>query len=159
MSVIRRRGEKRGVAVVTDIPEDLPSAIVSYTELQQVLFNLINNAFDAMDPVGGTLNVGARLEKDEIVLDVTDTGEGIPPENMGRIFDPFYTTKPVGRGTGLGLSICYGLVRKWGGRIRAKSTIGKGTRVWFTIPLREKDEKHTAKESNAAGTCDGEIRT
>jgi two-component system NtrC family sensor kinase len=159
MSVVRRRAEKRGVQVATDIQEDLPAATISYSELQQVLFNLINNAFDAMDPDGGTLTVGARQEKNEIILEVEDTGEGIPPDQLGRVFDPFYTTKPVGSGTGLGLSICYGLVHKWGGRIRAESTPGQGTRFWFTIPLQAEAENQSVDDGTEAGACGEQIAT
>lgn len=146
MTVVRRRAEKRGVRVAANIQEDLPPVTISYTELQQVLFNLINNAFDSMDAKDGEMNVVARRELDEIILEVIDTGEGIPPDQLTRIFDPFYTTKPVGRGTGLGLSICYGLVRKWGGRIRVESTPGKGTRVWFTIPLQAGGQAQPAEQ-------------
>lgn len=145
MAVVRRRAEKRGIAVAVEIQDNLPAVTISYSELQQVLFNLINNAFDAMDPEGGELSVVARQDKDEIVLEVVDTGDGIPPEQIGRVFDPFYTTKPVGRGTGLGLSICYGLVCKWGGRIRADSRPGRGAKFWFTIPLHD-DEKRTSEQ-------------
>jgi len=143
MAVVRRRAEKRGITVNAQIQSDLPAVTISYSELQQVLFNLINNAFDAMDPGGGELRVVARQEENEIVLEVADTGEGIPPDQIGRVFDPFYTTKAVGHGTGLGLSICYGLVCQWGGRIQADSTPGEGTRFWFTIPL-EDDQQRTS---------------
>lgn len=140
MVVVRRRAEKRGIKVDYEIQDDLPAVNISYSELQQVLFNLINNAFDAMEPDGGVLTVAVRRESDELIIEVADTGTGIPEAQIGRIFDPFYTTKPVGQGTGLGLSICYGLVNKWGGRIRYENKPEKGARVWFTIPL------HAAKE-------------
>ena len=136
LSVVRRRAEKRRVTVTTSIQDGLPPVSISYSELQQVLFNLINNAMDAMDPDGGRLHVGARLEDAEILVEVRDTGPGIPQEVIDRVFDPFFTTKPVGKGTGLGLSICYGLVGKWGGRIRAENMSGGGARFWFTIPLK-----------------------
>jgi two-component system NtrC family sensor kinase len=145
MAVVRRRAEKRGITVAAEIQDNLPPVTISYSELQQVLFNLINNAFDAMDPDGGVLSVIARQEDDAIVLEVADSGEGIPPEQIGRVFDPFYTTKPVGHGTGLGLSICYGLVCKWGGRIKADSTPETGTRFLFTIPLHD-DEERTSEQ-------------
>ncbi|MFP4168412.1 MAG: sensor histidine kinase [Desulfonatronovibrionaceae bacterium] len=135
LAVVQRRARKRGIRLNPSIQKDLPRVFISYSELQQVLFNLINNAFDAMDPEGGELDIRIYREKEEIVLEVEDTGVGIEPEQMERVFDPFYSTKPAGQGTGLGLSICYGLVRKWGGQIRASSTPGKGTLIRFTIPL------------------------
>ena len=137
LSVIGRRAQRRGVAVGADIAHNLPPVTASYGEVQQVLFNLINNALDAMDPGGGELHISAARDGDEVVLTVEDTGQGIAEDRLQNVFDPFYTTKPVGSGTGLGLSICYGLVRKWGGRIRIESSVGEGTRVWFTMPLKD----------------------
>jgi two-component system NtrC family sensor kinase len=155
-SVIERRSAKRGVQFTADVDKDLPLVRISMSELQQVLFNLINNALDAMDPDGGRLRVSAKREGEEIILDVVDTGSGISSDELGRVFDPFYTTKPVGQGTGLGLSICYGLVRKWGGRIRIESTPGKGTRVWFTIPLDAEDENEPARSEMRTGATPNE---
>jgi two-component system NtrC family sensor kinase len=69
-----------------------------------------------------------------VIVDVADNGQGIPKSNLARIFDPFYTTKPVGRGTGLGLSICYGIVKKMGGEISVNSAVGLGTTFHVHIP-------------------------
>lgn len=157
LAVVERRAEKRGIRVVSNIQADLPQVYISYSELQQVLFNLINNAFDAMDPEGGELNIQVDCEQTEIVVQVQDTGQGIKPEQLERVFDPFYSTKPAGKGTGLGLSICYGLVRKWGGRIRVESNPGEGTRVWFTIPLSlAGQETAESKGDKQAAACNGE---
>ncbi|MGD9067369.1 MAG: sensor histidine kinase, partial [Desulfobacterales bacterium] len=109
------------VEIRTDIPENLPFIRVSISEMQQVFFNLINNAIDAMEKQGGTLTISCRQENFSIIIKVTDTGQGIPEANLDRIFDPFFTTKPVGKGTGLGLSICYGIVEKTGGKIEVQS--------------------------------------
>jgi PAS domain S-box-containing protein len=102
-------------------------------QLQQVFLNLFLNARDAM-PSGGWLTVTTRLEGGEVVAEVADTGSGIPPEQMARIYDPFFTTKAIGRGTGLGLSITYGIVRDHGGAIRCDSTPGQGTRFSVSLP-------------------------
>ena len=144
LSVINRRAAQRGVRVHADIAPALPPVTASHGEVQQVLFNLINNAFDAMDPEGGDLHIAARREGDEVLMEVRDTGVGIPSEQLQNVFDPFYTTKPVGTGTGLGLSICYGLVRRWGGRIRVESKVGQGTRIWFSMPLKKQEGKEPA---------------
>ena len=100
-------------------------------QLQQVFLNLFLNARDAM-PRGGWLTVTTRIDGDRAVVEISDTGSGIPPEQLARIYDPFFTTKAIGRGTGLGLSITYGIVREHDGAIRCDSAIGQGTR--FTPP-------------------------
>ncbi|MFQ5718301.1 MAG: ATP-binding protein [Acidobacteriota bacterium] len=101
--------------------------------LQQVVLNLLMNARDAM-PGGGTIRASARSVDGEVVLEVTDTGEGIPAEILGRIYDPFFTTKGPGKGTGLGLSITHGIVRDHGGAIHVHSTPGEGTRFAVHFP-------------------------
>jgi two-component system NtrC family sensor kinase len=124
------------VEIRTDFQENLQTLRVSTSELQQVFFNLINNAIDAMDHNGGTLTISSRQRDDDLFIAVSDTGKGIPEADLDRIFDPFYTTKPVGKGTGLGLSICYGIIEKLGGKLEVESTVGKGTTFSITIPLQ-----------------------
>src|SRR5678815_4664865 len=102
-------------------------------QLQQVFLNLFLNARDAM-PSGGWLTVVTRVEGDQAIAEVADTGSGIPPEQLARIYDPFFTTKAIGRGTGLGLSISYGIVREHDGTIRCESSVGQGTRFTLTLP-------------------------
>jgi two-component system NtrC family sensor kinase len=103
-------------------------------QLQQVFLNLFLNARDAM-PRGGWLTVTTRLEADQWVVEVADTGSGIRSEHLARIYDPFFTTKAIGRGTGLGLSITYGIVHEHDGAIRCDSTVGQGTRFILTLPM------------------------
>ena len=131
-----------GVAINTNIQKDLPAIEASQTELQQVLLNLINNALDAMEKKGGTMSISAQLEEDNIVIEVSDNGPGIPEDNLARIFDPFFTTKPVGKGTGLGLSICYGIIKKLGGEITVRSVIDIGTTFRVIIPLSKDRENN-----------------
>jgi PAS domain S-box-containing protein len=102
-------------------------------QLQQVFLNLFLNARDAM-PRGGWLTVSSRTDGDAMVAEVADTGSGIPPEQLARIYDPFFTTKAIGRGTGLGLSISYGIVREHDGTIRCDSAVGQGTRFTLALP-------------------------
>jgi len=139
-----QRAKFANVDINVNLQENLPILHVSQTELQQILLNLINNALDAMEKTGGTLNVSNGLEGDYIVVEVADDGPGIPEANIVRIFDPFFTTKPVGKGTGLGLSICYGIIKKMGGDIIVKSTMGVGTTFRVKIPI-PKDEDQTGK--------------
>jgi len=135
-----QRAKYANVTIDTDFQENLPSVRVSQTELQQVFINLINNALDAIDKKGGIIEISTKVRGDFIVIKVADNGPGIPPANLNRIFDPFFTTKPVGKGTGLGLSICYGIIKKLGGEIEVRSTMGVGTRFSVQIPI-SKDEK------------------
>jgi two-component system NtrC family sensor kinase len=99
---------------------------------------LFINAIQAMLD-GGTLRISAHPSPDGqwMVTDVKDTGIGIDPEHISQIFDPFYTTKQVGRGTGLGLSVTYGIVEKHGGHIEVKSRKGQGTTFTVTLPLHK----------------------
>jgi len=107
---------------------------VDHDQLQQVLLNLFINAVDAM-PDGGELWVYAGIEDEQIVLRVEDTGIGIPPEFVDKVFDSFFTTKPTG--TGLGLSICYRIVNDHGGSITIGPRNGNvpGTCVTITLPI------------------------
>ena len=99
-------------------------------KLQQVFLNMFLNARDAM-PRGGWLSIATRLEGGQAVVEVADTGSGIPSEHLARIYDPFFTTKSIGQGTGLGLSITYGIVREHDGTMHVESHVGQGTR--FTL--------------------------
>ena len=105
-------------------------------QLQQVFLNLFLNARDAM-PRGGWLSVSTRMDGDAAVAEVADTGSGIPSEQLARIYDPFFTTKAIGRGTGLGLSIIYGIVHEHQGSIRCDSAVGQGTRFTLSLPLEQ----------------------
>jgi two-component system NtrC family sensor kinase len=106
-------------------------------QLQQVFLNLFLNARDAM-PRGGWLSVSTRFDEDGMVIvEVSDTGSGIPSEYLARIYDPFFTTKAIGRGTGLGLSITYGIVRDHQGSIQCDSATGQGTKFTLTLPLEQ----------------------
>jgi PAS domain S-box-containing protein len=102
-------------------------------QLQQVFLNLFLNARDAM-PSGGWLSVATRIEDGQAVAEIADTGSGIPSDQLSRIYDPFFTTKNIGRGTGLGLSITYGIVREHQGAIHCDSAVGQGTRFTLTLP-------------------------
>ena len=108
-------------------------------QLQQVFLNLFLNARDAM-PRGGWLSVTTRIEGDRAIAEISDTGSGIPAEHLARIYDPFFTTKAIGRGTGLGLSITYGIVHEHGGTIRCDSAVGQGTRFTMALLLASEAE-------------------
>jgi two-component system NtrC family sensor kinase len=108
------------------------------SQLQQVLMNIIINAVDAMNGKGRlTLETGFSSEEGLIEISVTDTGCGIPSENISRVFDPFFTTKGVGHGTGLGLSVSYGIIQRHNGDISVSSSPGVGSTFTITLPVAE----------------------
>jgi signal transduction histidine kinase len=113
---------------------DIPSVECLPSQLNQVFMNLLVNAAHAIE-AHGTITIRTGVEKDEVWVDIADTGQGIPPENLQKIFDPFFTTKPIGKGTGLGLSLAYGIVQKHHGRMEVQSEMGKGAtfRVWLPV--------------------------
>ncbi len=113
-------------------------------KLQQVFLNLFLNARDAM-PKGGWLSIASAVAEDQASVEIADTGSGIPPEQLSRIYDPFFTTKAIGQGTGLGLSITYGIMQEHGGAIACDSVVGQGTRFHLTLPLAAR-----ARSSEAA---------
>jgi len=129
------------ITINTDFQKDLPSTYLAQSEMQQVLLNLINNAVDAMENEGGSLDISTRLEEDTIVIQIADDGPGIPESNLSRIFEPFFTTKPVGKGTGLGLSICYGIIQKMGGQITVESIVDSGTTFRIRLPIKGPPER------------------
>jgi PAS domain S-box-containing protein len=120
------------IEVVRNYHQELTPAQGNPSKLQQVFMNLILNARDAM-PDGGRLTIQTRMVDSSLVIDFRDSGQGIAPENIARIYDPFFTTKEVGQGTGLGLAISYGIIQEHGGRIFVESRVGEGTH--FTIKL------------------------
>jgi signal transduction histidine kinase len=115
-------------------------------KLQQVFLNLFLNARDAM-PTGGWLSVSTRIRGRDAIVEVGDTGVGIPPEHLARIYDPFFTTKAEGRGTGLGLSVSYGIVQEHGGVLVCESAPGEGTKFRLMLPLAVADETEAAAHS------------
>jgi two-component system NtrC family sensor kinase len=118
---------------------DLPQVQCIQSQINQVVMNLVVNAAHAMDGARGIISIRTGVEGDFVWFEVADTGSGIPKDVLPRIFDPFYTTKPVGKGTGLGLSLSYGLVKKHHGTISVQSEIGKGSTFRVTLPVIQPD--------------------
>ena len=132
LSLLEHQLERGRIKVRKEL-SDLPLVRGNENRLQQVFFNLILNARDAM-PKGGWLTLATRAEDDAVVVEVRDTGHGIKPEHVRRIYDPFFTTKGIGRGTGLGLSISFGIVQEHGGAIFVESVPGQGTTFQVALP-------------------------
>src|SRR5690606_34088360 len=119
---------------------DLPVIRADAVQISQVLVNLLTNAIHAM-PDGGDVMISTGCRDGFVTLTVKDNGVGMPPEIREKIFEPFYTTKPVGQGTGLGLSVVDGIVSAHGGRINVTSAPGKGSRFEVLSPVRLRTRK------------------
>jgi hypothetical protein len=131
------------VQLERDLAPGLPPVRGIRREIQQVVVNLLLNARDAM-PRGGTIRVATRSTGAGVELVIADTGRGIPAEHLHRIYDPFFTTKGVGRGTGLGLSVTYGIVRKHSGSIDVSSAAEQGTVFTISLPAAEEPARALA---------------
>jgi len=130
----------RNIKVFVDLPEDMPPIETDRGKLQQILVNLVNNAFQAVDN-GCILDIEASpAGADKIRITISDNGCGMPEENLPKIFEPFFTTKEGSKGTGLGLAITYGLVKKLHGDISVKSKLNEGTTFAVTLPTRILEE-------------------
>jgi len=124
------------VEFVHHFSPDLPLIQADPVQLQQVFINLFNNAAEAMED-GGTITITTQpVDGQWVEIQISDTGCGIPEESLGRLFTPFFTTKPVGKGTGLGLSIVYGIIKMHRGQIHVQSQVGKGTTFTVTLPVK-----------------------
>ncbi len=134
-TLLNSKTRKGGVAVVIDLPEDLPRVRAVGAELNQVWMNLIDNALDAA-PQGGHLTVRGAVEQGRVAVWIADDGPGIKPEVLSRIFDPFFTTKDVGKGTGLGLDITRRILQRLEGEITVESKPGH-TEFRVTLPIAQ----------------------
>ncbi len=134
LGLLQYRGPLKGIAVHTDFREGDLLVDLDKNRMQQVLFNLLANAVEAM-PSGGTLTLKTFREGASVVIQVTDTGEGIPKENLSKLFEPFFTTKRDRKGTGLGLSISKMIVENHRGMLLVESEPGKGTTFRITLPV------------------------
>ena len=138
LSLIEKQALFHNIEVVKNLDVELPYILGDNSQLQQVFINVILNAVQAMKEIGTlTINTSHDKKNDMVVIEISDTGCGIPEESIDRIFDPFFTTKEVGEGTGLGLSIAYGIVTKHHGRMRVKSKLGEGSTFTVKIPAVE----------------------
>ncbi|MCX7769624.1 MAG: ATP-binding protein [Proteobacteria bacterium] len=131
----------KNVNIVTKLSDNVPEISYDKGQIQQVLVNLIINAAQSM-PKGGTITISTSLNEQEcngnsIRIDVEDTGVGIPEENIEKIFQPFFSTKPPEEGTGLGLSISKDIIEKHSGKIKVKSEVSKGTCFSIFLPCKD----------------------
>ncbi|MCC6544050.1 MAG: GAF domain-containing protein [Nitrospirae bacterium] len=135
ISLLHYRLSSTAITLKSDLDDTMPLTFADERQIEQVFVNIINNACDAIEEkggAGGILEIKSSVKDDEINIEFINNGPEIPKEAISKIFDPFYTSKEVGRGTGLGLSLCYGIIREHGGDITASSENG---RTQFTIRM------------------------
>ncbi len=138
--VVELRAEEcrsRGLSLLAELDDDLTPIKIDPYQIHQVLLNLVNNAMHALEDGGhgGTILVRSTRDRRRARIEIIDDGHGIEESKLDKIFNPFFTTKPVGKGTGLGLSICYGIVQQHGGTIRVRSAPGEGATFIIELPV------------------------
>jgi len=142
LNLIKDQKRFLNINLVKQMSDDTMLIRADKNQLIQVIINLIINAIDAMDRKGTlTFRTYTNKPHKKVYIELSDTGCGIPEENLSKVFDPFFTTKGPEKGTGLGLSTSYGLVKENGGRISIKETSSRGTTALIELPLYSPDEK------------------
>jgi signal transduction histidine kinase len=124
---------KNRVDIIKQFTTDSFKIVANEGRLYQAILNILSNAIQAIDDKG-SITISTALLENELVLTISDSGLGIPKENLSRIFDPFYTTKEPGKGTGLGLSISYEIIKEFNGSVEIQSEVKKGTNVIIKLP-------------------------
>jgi len=134
---LKNEARYRNIEIVANYAPELPLTSSDSSQLQQVFLNILNNGIDAIGKDGQIIVSTKHIRKNnELAVEITDNGPGIPKDIINKIFDPFFTTKEVGKGTGLGLSISYSIVEKLGGRMMVASEEGKGTTFTLYFPVK-----------------------
>jgi len=135
----RHRMQLQNIAIIEKLDPDLPEITGDYNQIQQCIMNLIFNAMEAM-PDGGKLTLSTSFERKKrmVHIKISDTGCGIPDENLSIIFEPFFSTKEEGKGVGLGLSVVYGIIREHQGSIFVDSKVGSGSTFTIRFPIVNK---------------------
>nr|MBF0223305.1 response regulator [Desulfobulbaceae bacterium] len=160
------------IEIRDDIDSECGNVLADPTQIHQILMNLCTNAYHAMEEKGGTLSIALKSASIESVAElktshgnsgeyielvVADTGSGIGPDVINKIFDPYFTTKEVGRGTGMGLAIIHGIVNEYGGDIKVESILGKGTTFHVFFPVSDGDVKEAEEMSETIPQGEGHI--
>ena len=143
LSLLDHQLKSSHIRIRKELDPALPPLRGDENKLQQVFVNLAVNAFDAM-PAGGWLTLTTRSEGGQVIAEVADTGEGIAPEDIRRIYDPFFSTRKKSGGNGLGLSISYGIVQEHGGAMEVESDVSSGTRFLIRFPAADAAGDHRA---------------
>ncbi|MFC2113638.1 cache domain-containing protein [Bacteroidota bacterium] len=135
VALIVKQKEFRAIRFIENYEENLPFLYADKNQIQQVFLNLLLNSAESIAHEG-TISLYTQDKKDFCIISIVDTGCGIASEEINKIFDPFYTTKPVGKGTGLGLSVSYGIVKQYGGEIHCDSKVDTGSTFSVTLPYQ-----------------------
>jgi two-component system, NtrC family, sensor kinase len=141
LSLVERQAVFHDIRIVKSLDPQVPMILADANQIQQVFMNILLNAADAM-PAGGVLTITSNLNPEDSFVQVrfSDTGTGIPEENLNRIFDPFFTTKADKKGTGLGLAVSYGIIDRHRGQIEVQSEEGKGTTFTIKLPRQASED-------------------
>jgi two-component system, NtrC family, sensor kinase len=148
VDLVKKEAKNKDIEVTTKID---PSAATIWNDpykLRQILINLITNAVHATG-TGGKISIILEDKGDDVALTVRDTGQGIPRENLKKIFEPFFSTKPPGEGTGLGLFVCRSIIEKLGGKMEVESKIGHGTSFCIILPKYHGIKESLGKDGHA----------
>jgi two-component system NtrC family sensor kinase len=134
--LVEKEARHHNIKIVREYDQNLPAIYSDAPQLRQVFLNLLTNAAHAIGKDGTITITTSRQGNGAVHIMISDTGCGIPPEDLKKIFDPFFTTKAEGKGTGLGLSICHGIIQRLGGEIGVQSTVGQGATFTIVLPRR-----------------------
>jgi two-component system NtrC family sensor kinase len=136
LKMVRVKPEFKGISITTECEAHDTTITGDSDQLKQVFLNIITNACEALEESEiKKINIKINKTESEFVIEIKDSGAGIPKENMGKLFTPFFTTKKMGKGTGLGLAIVYGIIKMHKGDIRAISDVGQGTTIMIKLPI------------------------
>ena len=148
VDLVKKEAKNKGTEIITDIDPSTATIWSDPYKLRQVLINLITNAVHATG-TGGKISIILENKGDDVALTVRDTGQGIPRENLKKIFEPFFSTKPPGEGTGLGLFVCRSIIEKLGGEMEVESKIGHGTSFCIRLPKYHGIKESLGKDGHA----------
>lgn len=137
------------ISILPQLDNELPVIQADERFLRQALMNILTNAKAAMMPAGGELGITTRFDQERVYIIITDTGKGIPPDILHKIFEPYFTTKPDG--SGLGLTMTYKVIKEHGGDIQVHSDIGKGTRFTLILPITRSEKPLLLEARTAQG--------
>ncbi len=135
LDIVAHLAQLQHVQIIKDFDPAIPRTMADFDQLQQVFTNFIVNAVQAM-PQGGKLTLKTSIREGQLKAEVKDTGIGIPPENMSKLFTPFFSTKKEVKGVGLGLAVSYGIIQRHRGRIEVQSQPGEGTTFIVYLPIQ-----------------------
>lgn len=145
-AALRDRLERRGIRLLEDYAPNLPRVAMDRRQMEQVFVNVFLNAQQALGEKGGTiaLRVRASRNRKSVVIQISDTGHGIPPDAIGHVFEPFFTTRATAENTGLGLAVCHGIVESHRGSITLQSSVGEGAACTITLPALPQEQEQAA---------------